>query len=366
MNNGRRLTEEAANWYLTMREDVDARTRDRFSGWLHRSAQHVAEYLAVAQLHGDMRAAAAMDATSLEGLRELAASEPSVVPFRREPERVRAAAPAAGTRRRWNTLRIGGISAAVAALLMVSAALLLAWPASEPPAVRYVAGASQVRMVALEDDTQLQLSPGSMVDVHFDEHSRHIALIKGDASFDIGKDVHRPMTVAAGKQRIEDIGTVFDVSLGATVTEVSVVSGRVTVSSTASPWLDRARRRLTGEGAPRQHIVELGGGESASVSTDGKLVSRGFIDASTAATWLPDEIRFHDSTVAEVARRFNTYTPRPLTVEDPNLARKRISGVFHARDAAAFVSYLASLPGVTVLDDPEHIRFVAARSGKRL
>ena len=364
MNNGRRLTEEAATWYLTMREDVDSRTQDRFSGWLRRSPQHVAEYLAVAQLHGDMRAAAEMDTAPVASLRELAASEPNVVPLRREPERVRVNEPAGRGRARHRALRIGGIAAA--AVLAISAAVLLAWPVPESPTVRYAAEAGQVRLIALEDDTRLQLSPGSMVDVRFDAHTRHIALLKGDASFDIGKDPHRPMIVEAGKQRIEDIGTVFDVSLGATATEVSVVSGRVSVFHTASPWFDRARRRITGESAPREHVVELGGGESARVSADGKLVSRGSIDASTAATWLPDEIRFHDSTVAEVARRFNAYTPRPLAVEDPGLARKRISGVFHAHDAAAFVSYLGSLPGVAVIDDPERIRFVAARNGKRL
>ncbi|NID14837.1 FecR family protein [Luteibacter yeojuensis] len=228
--------------------------------------------------------------------------------------------------------------------------------------MRYVADANHVRTVLLEDDTRLQLSPGSVVDVRFDAHARHIALLKGDASLDIGKDTHRPMTVEVGRQRIEDIGTVFDVSLGETGTEVSVVSGSIAVSQAAPPWLDRVRRRLTGRDAPREPIVELGGGESASVSREGKLVSRGAIDASTAAAWLPDEIRFQDSTVAEVARRFNAYTPRPLTVEDPRLANKRISGVFHARDAAAFVSYLGSLPGVAVIDDPERIRFVAARN----
>lgn len=363
MNNGRRLTEEAASWYLTMREDVDSRTQGRFADWLRRSPQHVAEYLAVAQLHGDMCAAAAMDATSPESLREMAANEPSVVPLRRELERVRVAAPAGRGRRRWSVLRIG--STATVAVLATSVAFLLAWPESQKPSVRYVAQTNQVRMVTLEDDTRLQLSPGSMVDVRFDEHSRHIALLKGDASFDIGKDAHRPMIVEAGKQRIEDIGTVFDVSLGAASTEVSVVSGRVAVSHATSPWFDRARHRLTGAQAAHEHVVELGGGESARISTDGKLVSRGS-EASTAATWLPDEIRFHDTTVAEVARRFNTYTPRPLTVEDPNLAQKRISGVFHARDAAAFVSYLGSLPGVAVIDEPERIRFVAARGGKRL
>jgi transmembrane sensor len=84
------------------------------------------------------------------------------------------------------------------------------------------------------------------------------------------------------------------------------------------------------------------------------------------ATWLPVEIRFHDTRVADVARRFNAYTARPLSVDDPVLAEKRISGAFHARDPEAFVSYLSSLPDVRVVREPKRIRFTSARGSHRL
>lgn len=361
MNNRKRLTEEAADWYLTLRDAADdAPTHERFAGWLRRSPQHVAEYLAIAQLHGDLRAATAMDTTARDTLRELAANEPSVVPLHIASRRTELPASRRGGRR--TALRIGGIAATV--VLAASVAFLAAWPGTKAPPARYAADGGDIRTVTLPDDTRLQLAPGSAVDVAFDDRSRHIALLKGNASFDIGKDERRPMTVEAGNQRIEDIGTVFNVSRGANATEIAVVSGRVAISD-ASPWFDRARRRIVGDGSRPRRIVELACGDSATISPDGKLVSRGHVEATTAA-WLPEELRFHDETVAEVARRFNAYTPRPLTIEDPKLAGKRISGVFHARDAAAFVSYLGSLPGVAVIHDAEHIRFVAARDGKRL
>ena len=82
--NDRRITEEAAGWYLDMRENPGAYAQEQFLAWLRRSPQHVAEYLAIAQLHGDMRAVAAMDGMSLDELRALAATEPSVVPLRRD------------------------------------------------------------------------------------------------------------------------------------------------------------------------------------------------------------------------------------------------------------------------------------------
>lgn len=249
-------------------------------------------------------------------------------------------------------------------MAVVTTALLLARSEARPSALHIAADDGSTRTVTFADHTRLQLSPGSVVEVTFDETSRRIVLLTGDATFDIGEDKLRPMIVEAGSHRIEDIGTVFNVSRAAGSTEISVVSGRVAVSEVAPHWFDRVRRRLAGEPAQRKRIVELAGGDSASISADGRLLSRGHVEV-TAATWLPEEIRFHDETVTEVARRFNAYTPRPLVIEDPKLAARRISGEFHARDAAAFVNYLGNLPGVAVIHDAEHIRFVAARGAKR-
>jgi transmembrane sensor len=321
----------------------------------------VAEYLAIAQLHGDMRAVAATQDATQEALRDLAASEPSVIPLRREQAPARTSAPAAkkprSTPLKW--------AAAAAVALAASTALLLAWPGAEVTATRYAA-VDDIREVTLDDDTRLQLAPGSIVDVRFEDRARRIELIQGDASFDIGKDLARPMTVTVGNHRIEDIGTVFDVSRRADDTQVTVVSGRVAISQAPSPWLERARHRLTGNEAPRMPIIELGGGDMARVSADGRLLEHGTTDVAAPAAWLPADIRFHDASVADVARRFNAYTSTPLTIDDPALAGKRISGVFHARDPEAFISYLGSLPNVAISRQANRIRFTAARGPKRL
>lgn len=357
----RRITEEAASWHLELRETMDEQTHERFLAWLRRSPQHVAEYMAIAQLHGDMRAVAAAQEASIEALRDFAATEPSVVLLRQDQGPLRAPTAAEKKRRR---VPVRWIAAATVTLL-VSASVLLAWPSPDVAGVRYAA-AHVVREVVLDDDTRVQLAPGSIVDVRFDDRSRRIELIRGNVSFDIGKDPARPMTVAVGTQRIEDIGTVFDVSRQAEDTQVTVLSGRVTISQALSPWLDRAHRRLTGTAAPLEKIADLAGGDMARVSADGVLLDRGHTDVVEAAAWLPADIRFHDSSVADVARRFNAYTSTPLTVDDPTLAGKRISGVFHARDPEAFVSYLGSLPNVKIVREANRIRFTQSHGDKRL
>jgi transmembrane sensor len=394
----RRLSEEAATWYLDMQDAPDACTEAQFMGWLRRSPQHVAEYMAMAQMHGDLRAATAAEQMSVGELRELAACESSVVslhrgvgrkhplPLKRLPQGAMGAAwpqgaghaqeavhavcgsrfngDARSRQRRTAALRWSAVAAAVL-LFGGILTLTLTWPTPTEPGIRYAAGI-EVREVTLDDDTVVQLSPQSAMFVRFDSHARQIELVEGSASFDIGKDPARPMKVTVGQQQIDDVGTVFDVQRSEGSAQVTVVSGEVSVWNLPSPWLARARARLTGSPGPRDRIVDLRGGESARMDRDGHLTERGRADLAVATQWLPEDIRFHDTTVAEVARRFNAYSTRPLVVDDPELARKRISGVFHARDPEAFIAYIDSLPHVRVERTADRVHLSAMPAKTRL
>jgi transmembrane sensor len=402
--NDRRLTEEAATWYLDMQDVPDARAQARFMAWLRRSPQHVAEYMAMAQMHGDLRAATAAEGMSVGELRELAAAESAVVAFRgvagfrrvdggagvgnrehpspmnRLPQqheqrtvqlssRFSGDAPC-GSRFSGDALRrrsAQGLrwTAAAAAILLLCAGVTATWPSPDPPGIRYAAGLD-VREVTLDDDTVVQLSPQSAMKVSFDTRARHIELLQGSASFDIGKDPARPMKVTVGRRQIDDVGTVFDVQRSDAGAQVTVVSGEVSVWNLPSPWLSRMHARLTGTAASRERIVGLRGGETARFDGDGRLVAHSHANLAAATQWLPEDIRFHDATVAEVARRFNAYATTPLVVDDPDLAAKRISGVFHARDPEAFIAYIGGLPRVHIDRTAGRVRFTTARGATRL
>ncbi|WP_250624616.1 FecR family protein [Pinirhizobacter soli] len=347
----RRLTEEAATWYLELRGGGDRRTNARFLAWLQRSPQHVAEYLAIAGLHNDLPAAAAAEKAAHAQLKALAASEPSVVPFRIKPMPVqpvpsmpRARASLASRPR---TLRWLAVAAGV--LLVFGGGIRMAMqPMPVVPGLAYASDASAPRTVPLEDGSVVELDRDSAMVVRFDTGTRSIELVRGAALFNLGKDPGRPMTIHVGTQVLNDIGTVFTVRAGSDATDVAVISGRVAVAERTPRWIDRVAPRLASGEVPVSPVVELGGGESARVASDGRLLDHGSTDIAHATAWLPTEIRFHDMPVAQVAQRFNAYVGRPLVVDDKALAAKRISGVFKAHDADAFVAYLATLPDVRV------------------
>src|SRR5215469_10367761 len=66
----RRIAEQAASWYIEQRDELSERQRAAFLAWLRASPEHVREYLAIAQMHGDLKVAASMETLSADELIE--------------------------------------------------------------------------------------------------------------------------------------------------------------------------------------------------------------------------------------------------------------------------------------------------------
>lgn len=332
----RRAAEQAAEWYLDQREGLDAAQRARFLAWLRQSPLHVAEYLGMARLHGDLNGAASLDPLDIAGLTELAATERAVVPLRPLMPRAPSTIPARRTGTPWWQQAL----AAVAVALIGGAAFLHDTPAP----MDVYASAGEVRQLALDDGTLLQLDRGSAVAVQYDNKQRRFALLRGGALFDVGKDSVRPLRVSVGEQVLEDVGTVFDAHRTADGASVAVISGEVRI------WPGEPSSART------EALADLHAGQYAEVSSGRLAALERRADLTQRTAWLPADIHFEHSTVAEVARRFDAYGGKPLRIDDPALAATRISGRFHARDPDAFVAYLGTLPGVRVQRGADDIR----------
>ena len=344
----RRITEQAASWYLDQREGMDDTQQAEFLAWLRLSPLHVSEYLAMTRLHGDLGGAAALDPLDNEQLSELAASEPAVVPLRPGVRTTSPSTPKPNHRwRRWAMQ-----AAAAAVVLVVGAAASLQAPLHAWDS--YASAANELRSVALPDGTQLLLDRDSRVTVRMDAHQRLVDVQQGGALFDVGHDPSRPLLVQLDADVLQDIGTVFDAHRSDDGARVTVISGRVKLWQCAdcacSPPLATAGKAA---------VADLAAGEQASVHKDGSLdlIDRR-ADLALSTAWLPTDIHFEHASVAEVARRFNAYSTRPLLIDDDAIAATRISGRFHARDMEAFIAYLRTMPGVRVVRGASDIHVV--------
>lgn len=348
----RLAAEAAAHWYLVLHDgDPSPAQREAFLGWLRASPRHVAEYLAVADLHGDLPDAARRLPVSSARLSEQALHDDGVV------VPLRLAAQARPSRSHLPPRRHGLRGWAVAASLLLALGLGAAW-LGRPPAAAAAqrhAATTAPRELMLPDGSRVSLDRGAAIEVAFDASERRIVLLHGNALFDVQHDPARPLSVQLGGIVLHDVGTVFSVHRDAAGADVTVLSGRVQLRPPAPRWFAHWRP------APAL-LADLHGGERARMDGAGGIAGVDtHADLAEATAWLPDQATLHDLPLAEVARRFNAYTATPLAIEDPALAARRVSGVFHLRAPEAFLAYLGSLPGVRIEREPDRIRVLASR-----
>ena len=355
----RRISEQAAAWYIELHDEPDERQQGAFLAWLRASPAHVAEYLAIARMHGDLKAAASLERLSADDLVERVGRANPVVLFPRRENQ------AAGqhvevlprTRRHLRAF------ASVAAIAVVTLGLLggMHWRQHRlDTRENFAAGSAAMRSLKLPDGTLVQLDRDSAIEVRFDANYRRIEVVRGNALFDVGHDPARPLLVSVGGHVLQDIGTVFDVKRDASGDTLTVISGRVRVWNALHAWSDESKAVMD-ELKSGDTVADLVAGEQIQLNPV-RVGAVHAVEVAKATAWLPTDIHFQRETVGEVARRFNAYTTTPLAIEDARIADMRISGVFHANNPQAFIAYLSTLPGVRVMRESDRVRIVASSS----
>jgi len=143
-----------------------------------------------------------------------------------EADSPRKAAPALGLGRR-GFLAGGAIAASVGAV-----GVLLASRISQGD--DYATAKGERRSVRLEDGSLIVLNAASKVRVRYSRGRRDIALLRGEALFDVAKDAARPFVVRSEGLDVRAVGTSFSVSrLRGRPLEVYVAAGFVDVAADA-------------------------------------------------------------------------------------------------------------------------------------
>jgi transmembrane sensor len=183
-----------------------------------------------------------------------------------------------------------------------------------------VTAAGQRDTVALADGSTVILAPSSrLVALAVDDTVRAFEL-SGEAYFSVEPDAARPFRVRSGEAATEVLGTRFTVRArdGAPVT-VAVRDGRVSLSSGPS-------------------AITLMAGQAGSVAGAGapELLEG---DSEVWLAWLDGVLEFDGDRLADVVAELSRWFGRDVSLADPSLADRRVTGRFvtttpeHALDA---------------------------------
>lgn len=291
-NDAVRIDSEAAAWAAKrLSGDFTGSQRHEFERWLaadHRHSDAMAEYMEIAEISALAGAAA--------GLKQAANDEPHAKPTRRWL----VAAPA--------------IAASFFAMIAIVATRF------EPDVKEntYVTARGETRDINLEDGTQISLNTNSALTVTYEKDRRHAVLKRGEAFFDVARDVSRPFVVDAADAQATVLGTSFTVRAKNDESIVCVHTGIVSV--------------VPAEAVRTATPVRLTAGEQVAVAASGETSAVNRFEVEEAATWREGYLQFEETPLAAVIDDLNRYYEPQLEIADPSLGDAPVTGRFDIND----------------------------------
>ena len=333
------IVAEASAWFIEFRAgDVDGDARVRFIEWLRRSPEHIHAYLEISGVWAELPSSDRHGRIDIEALIARARDEADVITL--SPDRAPPAAapsPRAPHRLRHRP-RLAAFAAAAVVLLAVAAVLLLR---GANVSGTYTTGIGEQRTVQLSDGSTVELNARSTIQVHLTEQQRDLTLVEGQALFRVAKDKLRPFVVRAGDAQVRAVGTEFDIYKKQLATVVTVVEGRVETYDGADN---------SGSAA-----IVLSAGEQLTVLPH-IMTKPTRTDTAVATAWVQKRLIFEETPLSDVAEEFNRYNRRPLTINDGDLEKLKISGVYSSTDPASLINFLRSQNSIQVVETEKQVR----------
>lgn len=205
-----------------------------------------------------------------------------------------------------------------------------------------VTGKGDMRRVALPEGSAITLNTDTRVLPQLDEKLRHVALLDGEALFEVARDSQRSFVVEVSGVRIEVVGTSFLARRHAD----GVVSVVVREGIVETRWNGTAgHQRLTAGDALR--VRPDGSATATSLPQDA-------IERSTA--WREGLIDLNGLTLADAADEFARYSRRRIQIDDAAVAAMKISGIYSTSDPEGFAKAAALSLGLSATVSGNSIR----------
>jgi transmembrane sensor len=244
-------------------------------------------------------------------------------------------------------------------LIFVGAAAFLGYRLQQDP--EYVTSIGEQRTVPLDDGSRIALNSNSRVQIEFTTEKRIVRLLQGEAFFEVAHNKERPFVVIAGENEVTAVGTAFEVRYEPDHIDVTLVEGKVNVTSTAEPPGARSRvsSSKSGLGKLTSSGYAMTAGERVRIAKGAPAkVDAPRLDAVTA--WRRGEVMLDDTPLPDAVAEMNRYSKNPLIIDGNSIATLRVSGIYHTGDSEGFAQTVAQLYGLHVAQEGDQIHLRSA------
>jgi len=232
-----------------------------------------------------------------------------------------------------------GMSALAAALLVsLAAGGWLFLNRGQLISQTYATHTGETRTITFEDGSVAYLNTRTRLEWIGTLSDRRVALLEGEALFDVVHDPENPFHVVLDNSEIRVLGTRFNVYRKADgETSVTVLEGTVDVHEHGTSGKPAWQRRLSAN----QQIVYRPLGLLRDVrETPG----------SNAVKWREGILEIQDEPLPQVLEELTRYTDYRIVIRDPILNQFRVVGVLSVRDVRGALARLQKLAPVTVTE----------------
>lgn len=209
-------------------------------------------------------------------------------------------------------------------LALACAVTAAAWLGHPPLVTRltadYVTATAELKTITLDDGSTVELAPGSALDVQFQNETRQVTLLRGEAFFDITKDPNRRFRVLAGGAQVEVLGTAFDIDISETATHVSVARGSVVARADNTP------------AQPEEKPLKPG--DAVSIDRQSGEVVKTTVNVDDVGAWRQGRLVVRNASVASVIDVIRRYDSAWITLADTALGEKRVTGIYDLHSPA--------------------------------
>ncbi len=279
------IDQQAIAWQIRLTSgNVSDEEARQFADWLSQSLDHELAYRQVQRLWQQLPAPLATDRQ-----RRRSASAPI---------------------RRHARLVLAGKFATAASLLLWSC-LGLFPDYLQHPLADYRTRIGEQRSVVLADGSIVHLNTDTVIDVTMGEGERKIALLDGEAEFDVAHDANRPFRVVSDNVTTEALGTRFIVRHQGSEGTVTLLQGKVAI------------RKPSPLGAQADE-VELHPGQRLQFD---KLSLRQpqAVDTANIDAWRRGRLIANFVTLGDALAEINRYRRVPIRLLDAGLAERQIN-----------------------------------------
>jgi transmembrane sensor len=362
----KRASSEAADWFARLQAgEMDHAERQQYVEWLRESYVHVTEMLRIAQIHGELKQFGhwARLSTGPKTAEDNVVQLPAPLDDNLFQTTGEGRGPRHGKGEGHQRPPLMLFAVAATVVLVVATALVL--PRIRGQVIETERG--ERREVVLSDGSVLQVDPETRLRVKYADAVRQVFLERGRALFHVAKNAHRPFLVQADGTTVRAVGTAFGVEQQTRGVTVTVAEGKVAVFGPSQPLGDGARTEDSGlsksgallhrhsvlstQSSALSPTLFLTADQQVTVPNIGATEPVRKVDSHRALAWAEGRLIFQNDELGTVIAQFNRYNHVQLSVVDPALAAKPVSGVFNAADPEAFIAFLQSVTAVEIVRD---------------